>query len=68
MKLKQSHIADEWDESNTEDGYWISLKPGYKWDGDLLGCVHTIHEDTKKEAHKEHVVVCNCKDCCSQIA
>lgn len=53
MKLRKEHIASEWSEG--EDGYWISLKPGWKWDGDPVGAVHSIHEDTRAAAHQQGV-------------
>ena len=71
MNLKASkvspwHIASEWSEGHPNrggDGYWISLKPGWKWAGDALGAVHSIHEATRKLAHAECVIPCTCKDC-----
>ena len=39
MKLRQEHIAEEWDEGHPKDGgdgYWIFLKSGWKWDGDPM--------------------------------
>jgi len=61
MKLRSYHIQEEWNEG--EDGHWIALKRGWKWDGDPVGAVHTIHEDTKKKARREGVLRCNCRDC-----
>ena len=61
MKLRKQHISEVWNEG--EDGYWIALNHGFKWDGDPVGSVHCIHEETKAKAHKEGVLACNCKDC-----
>ena len=58
MKLKRFMIQEEWSESG--DGYWISLKPGYCLDDD---CVHTIHEDNRKAAWNRGVDRCNCEEC-----
>lgn len=69
MKLERKHIKREWNEDREEDGgdgYWIVLQPGWKWDGDLIGVVHAIHENTKREAHRQGVVPCNCG--CAQAA
>jgi hypothetical protein len=61
IKVSSKHISAEWDEG--DDGYWIALKPGWKWAGDVVGAVHCIHEDTKIKAHRESVVKCNCQGC-----
>jgi hypothetical protein len=61
MKLTTKHIREEWDEG--EDGYWIALMPGWKWDGDPVGACHTIHEDTRSEAKRQGVLRCDCEDC-----
>jgi len=66
MKLRQEHIAEEWDEGHPKDGgdgYWIFLKSGWKWDGDPMGNCHIIHEDTKQEARNQGVLKCECKEC-----
>jgi hypothetical protein len=60
MKIKKQYIVEEW---HDEDGYWIALKAGWKWEDDPLGCVHTIHEDTKAQAHAQEVVRCECQEC-----
>jgi hypothetical protein len=65
MKLRKEHVAKEWDEGHPNDGgngYWISLKSGWKWDGDP-DPRHLIHDDTKDEAWREGVVPCQCKYC-----
>ena len=61
--LKHRHISEEWSEEGSGDGYWIALKAGYKWAGDPIGSVHTIHEDTLQKAWQEYVMKCNCRDC-----
>lgn len=63
VKVSKKHIDDQWSEKAMGDGYWISLKQGWKWGGDPLGVVHCIHEDTKKQAMRETVMRCNCSDC-----
>ncbi len=61
MKMRREHIKEEWNE--WEDGYWIALKSGFKWDGDPVGAVHSIHEPTRAAAHAEGVLRCACEDC-----
>lgn len=61
IKVLPIHIAEEWDEG--EDGYWIQLKKGWKWEGDPIGAVHLIHEPTRKLAHLEQIMPCDCEDC-----
>ena len=61
MKLQRKHIREEWDEG--DDGYWIDLVPGWKWDDDTLGNCHIIHEDNKVSAYRQGVMPCNCNDC-----
>lgn len=63
MRIKKKHILIEYDEREMGDGYWIILRPGWKWAGDPQGCVHAIHEDSKREAYRENVMACTCKDC-----
>ena len=70
MKLLAKHIAEEWDEGRPEDGgdgYWIVLRPGWKWAGDPVGCCHSIHEDTRRLARAEGVLPCKCRDCASHL-
>lgn len=57
---KKKHIAKEWLD---EDGYWVELKSGFKCGNDPLGVVHTIHEDTKKQAYMQGVMQCHCPAC-----
>jgi len=47
------------------DGYWIDLTPGWKSGDDPIGCVHGIHEDTKREAlaKMKSVMKCDCDEC-----
>jgi len=69
MKLKKEHIREEWNEGNPDeggDGYWIALNLGWKWNGDPVGSCHTIHENTKREAHRQGVMRCACEDCTKQ--
>lgn len=61
MKINQEHIKEE--HSEGENGYWIILKPGWKWNGDPMGSVHAIHESTKRQAWKQAIVPCDCQDC-----
>ena len=63
MKLRKSMVDQEWSEAASGDGYWISLKSGFCWDGDPCGAVHCIHEDTKAKAWAEPLRRCNCVDC-----
>ena len=65
MKLQKRHIASEY---RDEDGYWIDLKPGLKAANDPVGCVHGMHEDTRKEAYQVGVLVCDCKECYPRLA
>lgn len=68
MKLRKEHIHEQWSEAGSGDGYWISLKTGWKWAGDPLGAVHCIHEDTKTAAMREDVMPCDCDDCRQETA
>jgi hypothetical protein len=66
MKLQKKHISSEWNEGHPDeggDGYWVSLKPGWKSDDDPVGVLHCIHEDTKRAAYRIGVMPCNCRDC-----
>lgn len=47
MKLKKDVIEAEHKDS---EGYWIDLKPGYCANEDPVARLHTIYEDTKREA------------------
>lgn len=70
MKLRKSHVAEEWNEGHPDnggDGYWIVLKSGWKWDSDPVGAVHSIHEDTKVKAWQGGVMRCQCSDCKSSL-
>lgn len=65
-RVKLRHTLEEWGEGHPDrggDGYWITLKPGWKWIGDSLGAVHSIHEPTKTKAHQQQVIPCDCEDC-----
>ncbi len=60
---KYAHLIEEVsDERDTDDGYWVYLKPGY-WHPP--GEVHCVHEDTPREcaAEMKYVEKCN-RDCC----
>ena len=64
VRVRPEHIRTEWSEGHPDDGgdgYWIALKPGWRWADDV---VHCIHEDTRAKAHRECVVPCACRDCC----
>jgi hypothetical protein len=68
VKVKRAHIAWESDERGSDDGYWLSLKRGWKWAGDPLGALHSIHEPTRAACMRERVMRCNCQDCVSSWA
>jgi hypothetical protein len=64
--MQKSRIEKEWDEGNPDsggDGYWISLCKGWKWAGEPVGALHTIHEKTKRQARRQSVIPCDCPDC-----
>ena len=61
VRISSKHIMDEWSEELTGDGYWIALKSG--WSDSSNPQCHTIHADTKVEAHREFVERCYCLDC-----
>lgn len=66
MKLRAEHIREQWSEGHPDDGgdgYWIALQPGYKSADDPIGVLHTIHEDTRREAFAVGVMRCECSDC-----
>jgi hypothetical protein len=53
-------VADAWFEE--DNGYWVSLKPGFKWaDFDT----HAVHESTITQLVRSmrEVVPCSCVDC-----
>ena len=60
VRLCREHIDEEWED---DDGYWIALKTGWKWAGDGVGSVHSIHESTRAGAYAERVMRCRCGDC-----
>jgi len=49
-------------ETDTGDGYWVYLKPG--WFNPRSGC-HLIHEWTlpRVRAQLKHLVKCTCRKC-----
>ena len=55
-------IAYEWQDG---DGYWIELAKGWKNGQDPVGTLHTIHENTKREARSwvKAAVPCHCDEC-----
>ena len=55
-------VADVSDERDTGDGYWVYLKPGWRWADDY---VHIIHEDTPAECLRElrAIIPCRCHEC-----
>lgn len=66
VRVSSKHIHEEWSEGHPDeggDGYWITLKPGWKWAGDAMGNLHCIHEDTKRAARAENVMPCGCDGC-----
>jgi hypothetical protein len=67
MKLRRQHILRQWSEAGSGDGYWITLRAGFKWAGDPRGAVHCIHEPTRAAAHREEVLRCACEDCRQEI-
>ena len=70
FRVKPEHIAEEWDEGRERDGgdgYWISLKSGWKNAIDPIGALHSIHEDTKTKARRELVMRCDCKNCTADL-
>lgn len=50
------------DETDTGDGYWVHLRPGWYWDD--IG-LHIIHEDTAQKVVKafRYVRPCTCDSC-----
>jgi hypothetical protein len=60
QRVAAKHTASEYQDS---DGYWIDLKRGWKWSGDALGAVHSIHEETRSQARRETVTPCFCQQC-----
>jgi hypothetical protein len=60
MRLKKEHVEEEW---HDDDGYWVALRRGFKSDDDPLGRLHTIHENTRREAYRVGVLVCD-EECC----
>jgi hypothetical protein len=65
-KLQKMYVEEEWDEGHPDDGgdgYWVALKHGWKWAGDPIGVLHTIHTDTRSDAYREYVLPCNCPEC-----
>ena len=60
MKLNKKHILDEFSD---QDGYWIYLKKGFKFDVDPAGSQHVICEDTKQAARQHGVMKCECQHC-----
>ena len=56
-------VADVSDERDMGDGYWVYLKPGWRWVED---CLHAIHEDTPSACLRElrgGVIECKCNYC-----
>jgi hypothetical protein len=60
MKLAKKHIQREYED---DDGYWVELKPGWKSGDDPVGVVHSIREDSRKEACLVGVIPCKCASC-----
>lgn len=59
-------IAEVGDESSTGDGYWLYLKDGWCWQGE----VHSVHEWNMKDLLKAwgDVQPCDCEDCQKALA
>lgn len=55
-------VADVSDEREMGDGFWVYLKPGWRWAEDW---VHSIHEDTPSECLRElhRAIPCHCREC-----
>ena len=59
-------VESVWDESGTDDGYWVNLRPGFAdLAHDPMYPTHTIHEWTIKRVkdRMRDVRECNCKEC-----
>ena len=63
ITLSPEHIESTSDETDSGDGYWVYLKPGFKWAGDPVGNVHGIHEDSQALCYEEAVTFCYCPFC-----
>lgn len=58
-KLSKKHVLREWDEGHPDDGgdgYWVDLVDGWKWYGDPVGYITTIHEPTRRQCYEQHVI------------
>lgn len=62
MKIPKKYEDRVEDYSIDEDGVWIYLSRGWRWDDVGL---HVIHEDTQKEALAclRNTQPCSCDDC-----
>ncbi len=56
--IAKRFIDEEW---RDDDGYWIALRNGVCEFGNPQ--CHTIHENTKAEAHARGIQPCACKEC-----
>jgi hypothetical protein len=70
MKLQRKHIRREYNEGHPDeggDGYWVELAAGWKSADDPVGAVHSLHEDTRREAYAVGVLPCRCHDCMTEL-
>lgn len=63
-----SKIQSMDDERDTQNGYWIYLRRGWKSGNDPIGCVHQEHEDTLTAlvGRMYSVLPCDCAECLDQ--
>lgn len=66
QKITAAKIADQYRED--ENGYWISLRPGWKNASDPVGNLHCVLEDTKRAAFAVGCLPCDCEDCVKELA
>lgn len=60
-------VRDAWSEGGSnEDGYWISLKPGWR---SVTTETHSVHEWTMKDLLRDFrdIVPCSCEECRSLL-
>jgi hypothetical protein len=67
---KDPRVASVWDESGTDDGYWVNLKSGFAdLSNDPHQPTHTIHEWNWSDIQRRmrDVKPCVCKECLEVI-